>query len=76
MSGFLCVALIYFFFIVKCEPLNGETLIEIESAVAKQKKSEICFVSESFLPQSKGYIKKHFEFSYGINIIFIYSNSP
>ena len=38
VSGFVCVALIYFFFIIKHEPLVGETLIEIESAVAKQTK--------------------------------------
>ena len=31
--GFVCVALNYFFFIIKREPLVGETLREIESAV-------------------------------------------
>ena len=36
VSGFVCVALIYFFFIIKREPLVDETLIEIESAVAKE----------------------------------------
>ena len=27
---------LYFFIIIKCEPLVGETLIEIKSAVTKQ----------------------------------------
>ena len=30
----------------------------------------------NFLPPSKGYLKIHFEFSFGINIKFFYSNSP
>ena len=38
VSGFVSVALIYFFFIKTREPLVSEALIEIESAVAKQKK--------------------------------------
>ena len=63
VSGFLCVALIYFFFIIKHEPLVGETLIEIKSTVAKQtNKSLILFLSkhsagDNFLPLSKGYLK-------------------
>ena len=44
VSGFVSVALIYLFFIIKREPLVVETLIEIESTVAKHiKKSN--FVS-------------------------------
>ena len=35
VSGFVCVPLIYLFFMVTREPLVGETLIEIASAVAK-----------------------------------------
>ena len=55
---------------MKREPLVGETMIEIESAVAKQtKKVRFCFFQ-------RGYLKTHFEFSFGININFIYSNSP
>ena len=38
VSGFVCVTLIYFFFTIKREHLVGETLIEIESTVAKQTK--------------------------------------
>ena len=83
VSGFVWVALIFSFFIIKRESLVGETLIEIESAVAKQtnKKNAILFLSkhsasDNFLPLSKGYLKKHFEFSFGININFICSNSP
>ena len=49
VSGFVCVALRYFFFIIKLEPLVGETLIEIESAVARQQKSAICFF-QNILP--------------------------
>ena len=81
VSDVVCVALRYFFFIIKREPLVGETLIEIESAVARQQKSAILFLSkhsasDNFLPPSKGYLKTHFKFSFGINIKFIYSNSP
>ena len=44
VSGFFCVALIYFFFIIKREPLLSEILIEIEFEVAKQtKKVRVCF---------------------------------
>ena len=32
------MALIYFFFVIKCEPLIGEILMDIESPVAKQAK--------------------------------------
>ena len=41
-QGFFCVAI---FFIIKRGPLVGETLIEIESAVAKQKRKYdfVCF---------------------------------
>ena len=74
VSGFVCVALIYFFFIIKREPLVDETLIEIESAVTKQTK-KCNFTSDNFLPPSKGYLKTHFEFSFGINTNIIYSNS-
>ena len=80
ISGFVCVALIYFFFIIKHEPLLGEARIEIESVVAKQTK-KCDFVSkhsasDNFLPPSKEHLKTHFEFSFGININFICSNSP
>ena len=66
---------------IKHEPLVGKTLIEIESAVAKQTKKYNFvftkqFASDNFLPQSKGYLKTDFEFSFGINIKLIYSNSP
>ena len=38
------MALIYFFFIIKREPLLSEILIEIEFEVAKQtKKVRVCF---------------------------------
>ena len=76
------MTLIYFFFIIKREPLVDETLIEIESAVAKQTKRCDFFSFKTFcqqqffLPPSKGYLKTHSEFSFGINIYFIYSNSP
>ena len=77
----LCLCGFNFFFMIKHEPLVGKTLIEIESAVAKQtKKYNFVFTkqsaSDNFLPQSKGYLKTHFEFSFGINIKLIYSNSP
>ena len=48
------MALIYFFFIIK--PLVGETLIEIESAVAKHKKVPFCFF-QIILPATMGYLK-------------------
>ena len=32
--------------------------------------------SSNFLPPSKGYLKTHSEFNFGMNINFIYSNSP
>ena len=38
VSGFACVALIYFFFVIKPEPLVGEILMDIVSSVAKQAK--------------------------------------
>ena len=45
------------------------------------KKSAILFLSKhsasnNFLTRSEGYWKRYFEFSFGININFIYSNSP
>ena len=44
------MALICFFFIIKREPLVGETLIETESALAKQtKKVQFC-IFEKILP--------------------------
>ena len=48
---------------------------------SQTKKSAILFLSkhsasDNFLPPSKGYTTTHFEFSFGININFIYSNSP
>ena len=46
----------YFFFIIK--PLVGETLIEIESAVAKHKKSAILFLS-NHSPSDNGVFKNH-----------------
>ena len=49
VSGFVCVVLIYFFFIVKREPLVCKSLIE--SAVAKQKKVRFCFL-QIILPVS------------------------
>ena len=81
VSGFVSVALIYLFFIIKSEPLVVETLIEIESTVAKHIKRAILFLSkysasDNFLTPSKRYLKTHCEFSSGININFIYSNSP
>ena len=82
VSGFVFVALIYFFFIIKRQPLVGKTPIEIEPAVAKQtKKSVILFLSkhsasDNFLPPSKGYLKTYFVWSFGININFIYLNNP
>ena len=67
------------FFIRKHDPLVGETLIEIESAVAKQTKkcnfvSFKTFCQQQFFTTLKGIFKKYFEFSFGININFIYSN--
>ena len=38
VSRYVCLALIYFFFIINREPLFGNILIEIECAVAKQTK--------------------------------------
>ena len=81
VSGFVCVALIGFFFIIKPEPLFGETLIEIKCAVAKQTKIGQFFFIQNILPatifylRQKEYLKIHFEFSFGININVIYSNS-
>ena len=56
---------------------------EIESVLAKQTKRSGILVSfktfcqwQFLLPPSKGYLKTHFEFSFGINVNFIYSNSP
>ena len=47
VSGFACVALIYFFFIIKRQLLVGETMIDIESVAAKQtKESAILFLSK------------------------------
>ena len=71
--GFVCVSLI-----IKREPLVGETLIEMESAVAKQTKKVHFFfllkhsASDNFLLPSKGYLKTHFEFSFEINTNFLY----
>ena len=53
--------------------LVGEALVEIESAVAKQtKKVQFCFF-QNILPVT---IFNHRQFSFGININFIYSSSP
>ena len=63
-SGFVYLALIFSFFVIKLESLVGKTLIEIESAVAKQtKKSTILFLSnqsasDNILPPLKGYLKR------------------
>ena len=60
----------------------GETPIEIESTAAIQtKRTAILLFSKhsasgNFLLRSKGYLKTHFEFNFGININFIYSKSP
>ena len=57
-------------------------MIEIEYALVKQtKKFAILFLSKhsasgKFLPSSKEYLKTHFEFSFGIEVNLIYSNSP
>ena len=56
----------------KRKSLFGETLIETEFAVAKQTK-KCDFVSFKTFYQR---LKTHFEFSFGININFIYSISP
>ena len=61
------MTLIDFFFIIKGEPLFGETLIEIKAAVA---------FFQNILPAIIFTVKTHFEFSFGININFVYSNSP
>ena len=75
------MALNYFYFTIKSEPLVGKTLTEIESEVAKQtKKCDIVsfktFTSDNFLPTSEEYLKRRFEFTFGINVTFTYSNSP
>ena len=65
------------------EQLVGKTLIETESAVAKQKMCDLVSVKTfcpfktfcNFLPPPKGYLKTCFEFRFGPNINFIYSNS-
>ena len=58
-----------FVFIIKSEPLVGETLVEIESTVAKQTKNcdFLCF-KRFFSPLSKGYLRIHFGFSFEISI--------
>ena len=69
---------------VTFEHFVGKTLIKIESAVAEQTKKCAFFFffpkhsASGHLPPGylKGYLKTHFEFSFGINISFIYSNSP
>ena len=66
---------------VTFEHFVGKTLIKIESAVAEQTKKCAFFFfpkhsASGHLPPSKGYLKTRFEFSFGINISFIYSNSP
>ena len=44
VSGFIYMVLIYFFFMIKREPLVDKTLIKNESAVTKQtKKGRFCF---------------------------------
>ena len=81
VSGFVCLALTGFFFIIKPEPLVGETLIEIKCAVAKQTKKGQFFFFQNILPatifylRQKEYLKIQFEFSFRININVIYSNS-
>ena len=61
--------------------LVGETLTKIESTVAKQTKNVRLFLSkhsssDNFFVPSKGYLKTHFDFSFGKNINFICSNIP
>ena len=58
VSGFACVALIYFFFIIKLEPSVGETLIEIASAVAKQTKKVWFSFFQNILPATIFYFRQ------------------
>ena len=57
-SGFACVALIYFFFIIKLDPSVGETLIEIASAVAKQTKKVWFSFFQNILPATIFYFRQ------------------